>query len=100
MHIPVQVPRRRRWQHVFLGGAGGDSASRAPAHRPTERSEVVADQSEQELECPGLESRVEPLPDYGAQSYTGSGPLRDRAASGNSGYVPDAVMEVMGGRPT
>ncbi|MDP9480939.1 MAG: SDR family oxidoreductase [Actinomycetota bacterium] len=45
-------------------------------------------QAEQELEHPGLESEMKPLPDYGEDTYRGSGRLEGRAAiitGGDSG---------------
>ena len=46
------------------------------------------DQPEQQLEHPGLESEMDPLPDYGEDSYEGSGRLLNRKAlitGGDSG---------------
>src|SRR4051794_33915359 len=43
---------------------------------------------EQEQEAPGLEAKMDPRPDYGEQSYEGSGRLTDRVAlitGGDSG---------------
>jgi len=34
----------------------------------------------QEQELPGLESQMDPLPDYGEKSYKGSGKLSGKAA--------------------
>jgi NAD(P)-dependent dehydrogenase (short-subunit alcohol dehydrogenase family) len=55
---------------------------------PTQQYHQPDQQPEQELEHPGLESEMQPTPDYGEETYRGSGRLEDRAAiitGGDSG---------------
>src|SRR5215213_9229402 len=55
---------------------------------PTQQYHGPDQQAEQELEHPGLESEMQPEPDYGYDTYRGSGRLEGRAAiitGGDSG---------------
>jgi NAD(P)-dependent dehydrogenase (short-subunit alcohol dehydrogenase family) len=55
---------------------------------PTQQYPQPDQQSEQELEHPGLESEMQPEPDYGEDTYRGSGRLEGRVAiitGGDSG---------------
>src|SRR5829696_5043962 len=55
---------------------------------PTQQYHQPDQQPEQELEHPGLESEMQPTPDYGEYTYRGSGKLEGRAAiitGGDSG---------------
>jgi NAD(P)-dependent dehydrogenase (short-subunit alcohol dehydrogenase family) len=55
---------------------------------PTQQYHQPDKQPEQELEHPGLESEMQPEPDYGEDTYRGSGKLEGRAAiitGGDSG---------------
>jgi NAD(P)-dependent dehydrogenase (short-subunit alcohol dehydrogenase family) len=55
---------------------------------PTQQYHQPDQQPEQELEHPGLESEMQPTPDYGEDTYRGSGRLEGRAAivtGGDSG---------------
>ena len=55
---------------------------------PTQQYHHPDQQPEQELEHPGLESEMQPTPDYGEDTYRGSGKLEGRAAiitGGDSG---------------
>src|SRR5215210_2729859 len=55
---------------------------------PTQQYHQPDQQPEQELEHPGLESEMQPEPDYGEDTYRGSGKLEGRAAiitGGDSG---------------
>jgi len=55
---------------------------------PTQQYPRPDQQAEQELEHPGLESEMRPEPDYGYDTYRGSGRLEGRAAivtGGDSG---------------
>ena len=55
---------------------------------PTRQYPQPDQQAEQELEHPGLESEMQPEPDYGENTYRGSGRLEGRAAiitGGDSG---------------
>jgi NAD(P)-dependent dehydrogenase (short-subunit alcohol dehydrogenase family) len=55
---------------------------------PTQQYPQPDQQPEQELEHPGLESEMQPTPDYGEDTYRGSGKLEGRAAiitGGDSG---------------
>jgi NAD(P)-dependent dehydrogenase (short-subunit alcohol dehydrogenase family) len=55
---------------------------------PTQQYHQPDQQPEQELEHPGLESEMQPKPDYGEDTYRGSGKLEGRAAiitGGDSG---------------
>jgi NAD(P)-dependent dehydrogenase (short-subunit alcohol dehydrogenase family) len=55
---------------------------------PTRQYHGPEEQAEQELEHPGLESEMRPKPDYGEETYRGSGRLEGRAAiitGGDSG---------------
>lgn len=60
-------------------------------HRNTEDPKEFGDKPpfpEQALDYPGLESEMDPLPDYGEQTYNGSGKLTDKVAlitGGDSG---------------
>src|SRR5215217_1178034 len=47
---------------------------------PTQQYHQPDQQPEQELEHPGLESEMQPKPDYGEDTYRGSGKLEGRAA--------------------
>jgi hypothetical protein len=46
-------------------------------------------QAEQELEHPGLESEMRPTPDYGEDTYYGSGRLEGRAAIVTGGDISE-----------
>jgi len=55
---------------------------------PTQQYQQPDQQPEQELEHSGLESEMQPKPDYGEQSYRGSGRLEGKSAiitGGDSG---------------
>ena len=55
---------------------------------PTQQYHQPDKQPEQELEHPGLESEMQPEPDYGEDTYRGSGKLEGRTAiitGGDSG---------------
>jgi len=55
---------------------------------PTQQYPQPDQQAEQELKHPGLESEMRPTPDYGEETYRGSGRLEGRAAivtGGDSG---------------
>jgi short subunit dehydrogenase len=55
---------------------------------PTQQYHHPDQQPEQELEHPGLESEMQPKPDYGGDTYRGSGRLEGRSAiitGGDSG---------------
>ncbi len=47
---------------------------------PTQQYHQPDQQSEQELEPPGIESEMQPEPDYGYKTYRGSGRLEGKAA--------------------
>ncbi len=47
---------------------------------PTQQYHQPDQQSEQELEHPGIESEMQPDPDYGYKTYRGSGRLEGKAA--------------------
>jgi NAD(P)-dependent dehydrogenase (short-subunit alcohol dehydrogenase family) len=55
---------------------------------PTRQYHGPEEQAEQELKHPGLESEMRPMPDYGEETYRGSGRLEGRVAivtGGDSG---------------
>ena len=57
---------------------------------------------EQELEYPGLESQMDPRPDYGRESYRGSGRLEGKAAiltGGDSGIGRAVALAFVGRAP-
>jgi hypothetical protein len=57
---------------------------------PTQQYHRPDQQPEQELEHPGLESEMQPEPDYGEDTYRGSGRLEGRTAiitGGDSGIA-------------
>src|SRR5215218_9647678 len=59
-----------------------------PQQDPTQRYHQPDQQPEQELEHPGIESEMQPQPDYGYATYRGSGRLEGKAAiitGGDSG---------------
>src|SRR4051812_5901635 len=71
-----------------FGGAGRDRCRRASMTQdPREKGPKPPHPSKQQ-EPPGLESEMDPKPDYGEESYKGSGKLTGKAAvitGGDSG---------------